>query len=263
MLHADALHKSASAPLFGPPEGPLPGRHPPRPPLNPATCGANLFYDLPPVDVVQKREVRNIRLGGPEGPSSGGKLAHDAPLAAPTEGADVFYEVTPLDNFKQRTTFECTLKGAHTPPRDSLTQKAYLNFDGELTHPVVYKPGVKKNLVFFGSQEQRPDASAVDLTQSSYAAQRDICTPGAHKHTRAPARRFGPGPGLSFHERFRSSNTDLTRTTFLKDTPSASEPFVRRRNPSAFMGSRSTRSAIMDGRMEQRANAELRLQFNF
>jgi len=235
---------SASAPTIGPPTGPGGNNFPPRPPLNPPTCGAKLFYDLPSVDVLYPRTVINISV-------SQGPAVQHAPLATATEGADVFYEPKPLNPGPQ-----CSMKGSScdTSQLTTQTQRAFLNYEGDLTHPTVYKPGVKSTIVVFGSQAQRPNDSGSDLTKESFLSHRDICTPCTHKHTRAPARRFGPGPGLSFHERFRSS-PDLTHDSYLKNG-SPSQHFTKRRNPSAvIMG--STRSGEMDTRMERRANAEL------
>jgi hypothetical protein len=62
-----------------------------------------------------------------------------------------------------------------------------------------------------------------------------------------PARRFGPGPGLSIDPRFRSM-PDLTKESFMKNG-SPSVEAIKPRNQRAIITG-SVRSTIMDARME-------------
>jgi len=244
--------KTASCPTLGPPSGPGSNKFPPRPLTNAPTCGAPVFYDLPPVDVVYPREVMKITLGPPEGPGSS-TSPQRGPLSAATEGADVFYELPPVTTVKPRIEFGFSFTGADGRgdlPR-SETQASFMNYEGELTHPDVIKPTVNRQMTF-GKAAQRAEPNE-DLTKASFHAYRNICTPATYKHTRMPARRFAPGPGYPINPRFRSS-PDLTQGSYLTHSPSQKE--IRRRDRSAIMTG-SVRSAIMDARMELRSCHEL------
>jgi len=210
------------------------------------------------MDVVQPKEAVTITIGPPEGPGSSANLPPQrGPLAIPTQGADIFYELPPVEAVKPRTGFAFGFTGAkgRGDPPASMTQSSYINYEGWLTHPDVFKPSVNRQITF-GKSEQRPDPDkdASNFTKTSFAAQRNICTPATYKHTRMPARRFGPGPGLPINPRFRSS-PDLTKDSYMANG-SPSLQATKRRNGSAIMTG-SVRSAIMDARMELRATAQL------
>ena len=242
--------KSASAPLLGPIGGPGSVRFPGRPPLLPAPCGEPKFYDPPAADVIYPKEVKNICIGPVDGPGSGTKLPPQrGALAIPTEAPDVVYELPPVEAVKPRTTFSYTLtsgEGRGALPK-SLSTSSFINYDGELTHPKMYKPMPQMTHGFvFDKSAQRPEGST-DLTKTSYISQRDICTPCTHKHTRAPARRFGPGQGMAINPRFRPKQ-DLTKEAYMRDG-APNQQAIKRRNPSAIMTG-SVRSTIMDARME-------------
>lgn len=238
------LVPSASAPLIGPPSGPGSVRFPPRPPTNAPTCGAPVFYDPPP-NAVYPKVANTIFIGPQEGPGAANIPPQRVPLNMKTAAPDVMYSLPPVDTVKPRTSYQISFKGALLKDPPSMTQKSYANYDGELTHPDLYKPTTNRKMSF-GKAPQRVDPANNKLTQICFLSHRP-CTPAAYKHTRMPARRFGPGPGLSIDPRFRSM-PDLTKESFMKNG-SPSVEAIKPRNQRAIITG-SVRSTIMDARME-------------
>jgi len=166
--------------------------------------------------------------------------------------------------------------GASVKPRfvdkPSLTQSTYLSYD---TLPIVQSPprdlanpGIRNQSgspgargTTFGTEAQRVDENAADLTRSAFASHR-VPTPGHYKQYRAPARRFGPGAESNSYERRFKPSSSLTGTAFSQRPPTNLSVYKTRHPTPIFLPERSRtssslRNSVMDARMEMMACAQI------